>query len=125
MSSLASDVAPDFTGRVFRAVDGGYYDNSGIVSALDVVNEWLRRRGRAATKIALVEIRASGRIDQGPLSDLKRDTLARTYVSAPIETLLRMRATSQLARNQVELTLVQSGCGRATTTSTSGTSRFA
>ena len=60
------DVAPDFTGRVFRAVDGGYYDNSGIVSALDVVNEWLRRRGRAATKIALVEIRASGRIDQGP-----------------------------------------------------------
>ena len=52
---------------MFRAVDGGYYDNSGIVSALDVVNEWLRRRGRAATKIALVEIRASGRIDQGPL----------------------------------------------------------
>ncbi|HEX2445048.1 MAG TPA: patatin-like phospholipase family protein [Vicinamibacterales bacterium] len=100
------DVAPDFTGRVFRAVDGGYYDNSGIVSALDVVNEWLRRRGRAATKIALVEIRASGMIDQGPLPDLKRDTLART-VSAPIETLLRMRATSQLARNQVELTLVQ------------------
>jgi Patatin-like phospholipase len=100
------DVAPDFTGRAFRAVDGGYYDNSGIVSALDVVNEWLRTRGRAPTKIALIEIRASGRIDQGPLPDLKRDTLART-VGAPIETLLRMRATSQLARNQVELTLVQ------------------
>jgi hypothetical protein len=100
------DVAPDFTGRAFRAVDGGYYDNSGIVSALDVVNDWLEKRGRAPTKIALIEIRASGRIDQGPLPDLKRDSLLRT-AGAPIETLLRMRATSQLARNQVELRLVQ------------------
>jgi hypothetical protein len=100
------DVAPDFTGRAFRAVDGGYYDNSGIVSALDVVNDWLEKRGRSPTKIALIEIRASGRIDQGPLPDLKRDSLLRT-AGAPIETLLRMRATSQLARNQVELRLVQ------------------
>jgi hypothetical protein len=101
------DVAPDFTGRAFRAVDGGYYDNSGIVSALDVVNGWLEKRGRAPSKIALIEIRASGRIDQGPLPDLKRDSLLRT-AGAPIETLLRMRTTSQLARNQVELRLVQS-----------------
>jgi hypothetical protein len=100
------DVAPDFTGRSFRAVDGGYYDNSGIVSALDVVNDWLEKRGRAPTRIALIEIRASGRIDQGPLPDLKPDSLLRT-AGAPIETLLRMRTTSQLARNQVELRLVQ------------------
>jgi hypothetical protein len=89
-----------------HAADGGYYDNSGIVSALDVVDGWLQgHRPTTLRRVALVEIRASG-----PIDDARREPTRDSIIGAlrgPLETLLEMRTTSQLARNQREIELTQ------------------
>jgi hypothetical protein len=89
-----------------HAADGGYYDNSGIVSALDVVDGWLQgHRPTTLRRIAFVEIRASG-----PIDDARREPTRDSIIGAlrgPLETLLEMRTTSQLARNQREIDLTQ------------------
>ena len=80
----------------FHVVDGGYYDNSGLLSAV----EWLRDAGQAmeGQKILLINIDAvPGQVRSGTAWSWQRQ------MSAPIETLLHVRTSSQALRDDLEL----------------------
>lgn len=86
----------------FHVADGGYYDNAGIVGAIELINDWLDRDTSAMPprkmRIALVEIRAGDAGDPTP----DKDNLL-LAVAGPLKTLFSVRGTSQLARNDFDL----------------------
>jgi hypothetical protein len=93
----------------FHIADGGYVDNEGLVSAL----EWLRHLvdlrarlpvGKSFERVLFV------RIVPFP-SETKADALSRLgwlqMVSGPINTIINVRSTSQIERNQIALELYE------------------
>jgi hypothetical protein len=93
--------------NAFHVADGGYYDNSGIVTALETISTWVNWKdyNHVARRIALVEIRAGGVTGESVDKQAKSPLLH--SVSGPLNTLFNVRSTSQLARIQSEITLVK------------------
>lgn len=93
----------------YHAGDGGYYDNSGIVSAVETIEAWLGRPKlpppKGGRKIALIEIRAAGDPATQALPDV--DHSLSNPLTGPIKTLYNMRSASQLDRNLGEIDLAQ------------------
>lgn len=88
----------------FHLVDGGYYDNYGIVSALDFLERGLHglsaeeRRGKT-----VVILRIEGHEDPG--KEANPGTGLCFQLAAPLQTMFGMRSSSQRARNELELEL--------------------
>lgn len=90
-------------GRAFHIADGGYYDNFGVVSLV----EWLSVLLEEAEpiKVVILEIRA---YPSPPKERKARDRAGWLYASAgPLTTMLRVRTSSQMARNELEFRLIE------------------
>jgi hypothetical protein len=105
---VSPSAAPVRPGGGFHTADGGYYDNSGIVTLLDLLRYWQREtpvESRTVTRVALVEIRASGTIQQAVDRKPESDDLLLTALG-PVLTLEHARGSSQLSRAAAEMELI-------------------
>jgi hypothetical protein len=87
-------------------VDGGYYENSGVLSALEVLEMTLERMHAANQRpdkpIVLLRIQPFST----PLAEYARIRAAAPWTAAtfaPLRAIIEMRTTSQLGRNELEL----------------------
>lgn len=106
----------DLTGGQFHIVDGGYYDNYGVSSLAEWLNEALERQG-SIRRVLLVQIRAF------PVGGTEKDNADQPrnqpptqrgwfyQAFAPVATLLNVRTAGQFAHNQVELDLLKQVLG--------------
>lgn len=96
--------------KAYHLTDGGFYDNYGVVSAIEFLERG--RRELAATNEPMPEvliIRIRGEETQVGDSPGKDSILFQ--LKAPFKALLSMRSTSQVVRNNVELGLLTSCLG--------------
>jgi hypothetical protein len=75
--------------------DGGYWDNSGVLAALD----WVEDAGHAPDSVLLIEIRTSS----PPPSRRPESRLWRLEAFGPLETLVNVRYDGQRVRNAAAL----------------------
>jgi hypothetical protein len=93
-----------------HCADGGYFDNSGLYTALEVLNDYLDTR--AATdptpRIAIIEIRAANTTDPDSNAAVaaSRGGLI-DGVAGPLETLYNARVATQITRGATEFSLYQ------------------
>ncbi len=93
--------------------DGGYFDNFGVVSAVEWIEALLERWGERLGGVLLVQIRASCR--PGELPRERPGLLARLaqHVLAPLVALMKVRGSTQIARGDVEVDQQRAHwCGR-------------
>lgn len=92
--------------RGFHLADGGYYDNYGVASLVDWLNEITGRMRQDKLKlrrILLVQIRAGDEREKGG-AERSGWTLS---IVGPIQTLLSIRTATQSVRNDTEVDLIQ------------------
>ncbi|MFG0285614.1 MAG: patatin-like phospholipase family protein [Phycisphaerales bacterium JB039] len=96
--------------RAYHAADGGYYDNSGVVSILDVLLETLDGGAPQTVpeRIAIIEIRAAPAADTLASSPrpANRGGLVNSTIG-PLETLEKARASTQISRTGLEFELAR------------------
>ena len=109
------DETPDR--EVFHLADGGYFDNHGVVTAVDLLRDLLpiveaEQSGSAETgdqvnggtpRVVLVQIRVEGQQEKEP--DGGSGYLAATI--GPMQTLMNVRTASQVGRNRLEVELLK------------------
>lgn len=81
-------------------VDGGYYDNYGIVTATQWLDHVLRREGNPFREVVIIEIRSMSK--QFQRSELPAPALAAQAIG-PLVTMMSVRTSSQIDRNDEEL----------------------
>ena len=89
----------------YHFTDGGYYDNYGILSAIDFIDEALRENKPNNKKVLLIEIRDS-KVEDGPRA-AKGSRGPFQQLRAPVTTLLHVRDTAQRNRNQTDVELLR------------------
>lgn len=100
----------DDSNLAYHVADGGYYDNYGVMVAVQFIDELLRTQaGSDATtqidrNIILIEIRAS---DSDQYDDARLDAGFYFELLGPAEALYSVRSASQRARNELELRLLR------------------
>jgi hypothetical protein len=82
----------------FHVADGGYYDNSGVLSAV----EWLTEARDALRNYQILFVAIDS--EQGSVPSGKTWSWQR-QISAPVETLKSVRTSSQNFRDELELTM--------------------
>jgi len=90
--------------RAFHVADGGYVDNLGVLTLVDFVERLLPALREQGRKVVVVEIRASNsneRAEPATGAGFRMETLG------PAETLLAVRSSSQLERNELALRLLR------------------
>lgn len=96
----------------YHTLDGGYYDNSGIVSAMGVLKGWLETRSGGQIdstrrpKIVLIEIRASDYLSDSAYKEPAEDTFVNSLAS-PLTALQSVRSTSQRKRNAFRIEMAE------------------
>lgn len=82
--------------RPCHVADGGYYDNYGVLAALDYLGTIQPGLDRGKHKVALIQIRASN-----PAEEKESEAVPGFFsiFTGPIQTLLHVRAPSQTERN--------------------------
>jgi hypothetical protein len=98
-------------GPVIHCSDGGYFDNSGLVTAMEVIDEFLTNQSRserleALPPIAFIEIRAAPSADA--IASAKHKGTRGALVNAvlgPFNTLYNARVATQISRTQMEFDL--------------------
>lgn len=94
---------PVRVGLRYHLADGGYYDNSGVVSALDFLTEaFPKDRPANGRKVLLLQIRGAERRPAPASGD--RGWFYQLF--APLTTLERMRDASQGGRNSKEVEML-------------------
>ena len=107
-SQIATDGDPKGNREVTRqlhAADGGFYDNSGLISVLEIIDRFRERYHKESGKIeiALVEIRAStGDFETGSKIEIAPGGIA-TELLGPPYTVFNVLFGSQSARNREEI----------------------
>ena len=96
ITPVARPHLPDECEDLYHVGDGGYYDNYGVISALDYSND-MDHTLLPDGSIILVEIRAS---DSTSRPDPELDAGFGFATAGPIKALLAVRTTSQLERNE-------------------------
>jgi Patatin-like phospholipase len=94
----------------YHFADGGYYDNYGILSAVNFIDEGLRENKPDNKKILLIEIRDS-KVEGGP-RPAKGSQGWFQQLRAPVATLLHVRDTAQRNRNQTDVELLRQALSR-------------
>ncbi|MDX2267024.1 MAG: hypothetical protein NW208_02895 [Bryobacter sp.] len=90
-------------GTAYHIVDGGYYDNYGVLSALEFLEAGFGELGEAAPDVLLLRIEGHQDAPAAP----KQKTGFLFQASAPLKTMFTMRSDSQRARNQFDLRLTK------------------
>ena len=90
-----------------HVVDGGYYDNYGMATLVEWLDEALNGAGKKIESVLVIQIHGAP-ID----SDLRDERHAKTRgwfyeAFAPLKTLLNVRTAGQVAHNNIELGLLQ------------------
>jgi predicted acylesterase/phospholipase RssA len=88
----------------YHIVDGGYYDNYGVVSLLDWLDTNLQMPGPKPSKVIVVQIR--GFRTRPPLSPVRHRGFIFQALQ-PLQTLLHVRETGQFSHNQIDMELAQ------------------
>ena len=94
----------------YHFADGGYYDNYGVLSAVNFIDEGLRENKPNNKKILLIEIRDS-KGEGGPRA-AKGTQGWFQQLRAPVATLLHVRDTAQRNRNQTDVELLRQALSR-------------
>ncbi|HEV8702086.1 MAG TPA: hypothetical protein VGV60_12505 [Candidatus Polarisedimenticolia bacterium] len=109
MARPAAGAVPD--GAAYHLGDGGYYDNHGVVSAIDFLRDVLpahfemtRTDPGTRPKVILIQIRASELRDRPARSGHG----FRYATFGPIDALLNVRTTSQALRDDMDVDFLQS-----------------
>jgi hypothetical protein len=84
--------------QAYHVADGGYYDNFGILSAIEMLEQVLPTAGQK--RVLFLEIRAS---PSRSLADPRKGTTLWDETVGPVETMLNVRWSSQLARNNQDV----------------------
>jgi hypothetical protein len=84
--------------------DGGYFDNFSVMTVVDFLRGVLPNIAAAGRRVLIVEIRAS---DSTQRTGPRLGEGFRLEVMGPADTLMAVRGTSQLERNQLELALLR------------------
>jgi hypothetical protein len=95
----------------YHLTDGGFYDNYGIVSAIEFLNRGrheLEAIEEAMPEVLILRIRGA----EDEPSPAGKDSVL-FQLSAPLKALLAMRSTSQAVRNDVELGLLRAVLGES------------
>jgi len=87
----------------FHVVDGGYYDNYGVASAVEWIDEALMAAKKTRAPVLVIQIRSFPN-DPQP-SPQPRGWFLQTY--APLKALLGVRTAAQLVRDRAELMLLR------------------
>jgi hypothetical protein len=96
----------DLARGAYHVVDGGYYDNFGVSSLVEWLDTGLLGGGRKPPAVFIVEIRAfkSPAETQGGKPGSERGGIFQAL--APLETLMAVRDTAQLSRNEFALSFI-------------------
>jgi hypothetical protein len=97
---------PDLFQSAYHVVDGGYYDNFGVSSLVEWLDTGLLGTGRKPPAVFIVEIRAFRSSAETPSGSPKSSHGGIFQTLAPLETLLAVRDTAQLARNEFALSFI-------------------
>jgi hypothetical protein len=98
----AVNAPPDVAKSLYHVADGGYYDNYGVVSAVEFLQQVLPHTRRR--EVLLIQIRA---FDSGPTPPSRIDAGFRLETVGPAETMLAVRNASQYARNNLDVQLLE------------------
>ncbi len=105
---LRNDSSHSGDGRFYRpephAVDGGYYDNYGMASLLDWLNNGLQAAPALHPKIMIIEIRAAPIGTEGRPKSSSFGALFQ--LAHPLETMANVRGTGQLSHNALDENLM-------------------
>ena len=99
-----TDASGSLLPRQYHVADGGYYDNSGLLTAIEVMDQYLEQHQEAEStpqKIALIEIRA----DAGDFADTypAQSGGLKMELIGPMSTAVNVVFGSQAARNRQEI----------------------
>jgi hypothetical protein len=99
----------DRSGPQYHVVDGGYYDNYGMTTLMQWLEQALEDADPLPARVLVVQIRASP-----PSNDTTPDSWHGWFYQAwaPLEAMLDVRATGQLSHNQEEFRRLQALWGR-------------
>jgi len=105
---LRNDATRSKDGRFYRpephAVDGGYYDNYGMASLLDWLNNGLLADATLHPKVMIIEIRAAPTSQHARPSSSSYGSLFQ--LSNPLQTMANVRGTGQLSHNALDESLM-------------------
>jgi hypothetical protein len=103
---IFAKVSPE---RAFHFVDGGYYDNFGVVSAVDFLRS-ATKGGSPVPRFLMVHITGHGVDYESKNPNGHEPARPRGWfyqVIAPMTALLQMRTTAQVSRNITELKMLE------------------
>jgi hypothetical protein len=88
----------------FHVVDGGYYDDYGISTLVEWLDDALSSSDNAIQRVLIIQIR-----DSSPDSTTKMKKASGSFYQtfAPISTMLHVRSTGQLAHNDEDTSLIE------------------
>jgi hypothetical protein len=90
-----------------HVVDGGYYDNYGMASLVEWLDEALTGSNGAITEVPVLQIHGAP-VDDNPREQRYGKTRGWFYQAiAPLSTLAAVRTAGQIAHNQIELELLR------------------
>src|SRR5205823_5102490 len=95
---------PDLDGPQFHVVDGGYYDNYGMTTLMQWLQQALEESGAPPKRILVVQIRGTPP-DPPDRPDAWHGWFYQAW--APLEAMLQVRTTGQLSHNEEEFRRLQ------------------
>jgi hypothetical protein len=105
VTPMARPVAPHETLAAFHVADGGYYDNFGVATVLDYLKEILPyfRKRYHGKRVIVLQIR-SAPSERIPSPTTKWGAVEQA--TGPLRTLLSVRTSAQIFRNDNEIEMV-------------------
>ena len=102
-----AEVEPSHRGQLrakgWHVADGGYYDNFGVMTAIEWLQAVIPRYRAHLERIVIVQVRAFP--PQDPKPDETAGWLYETI--GPLKAILAVRTATQIARNDLEIALLQ------------------
>ncbi len=94
----------DLSGPQFHVVDGGYYDNYGMSTLVEWLDEALSADDNPVRRVLVLEIRGAP-LDHAAIRNNQRGWFYQSF--APLATMLHVRTTGQFSHNEVEFDLLR------------------
>ena len=87
----------------WHVADGGYYDNFGVMTAIEWLRAVIDRYRSEVSRIAIVQIRAFP--EDRPAPELHSGWIF--AAAGPVKTIMKVRTSTQIARNDLEIQMLQ------------------